>query len=165
MENNSRMRIIHIALLALLVALLTLGCSSISFDSALFSDDAWIAANGDSYSYIRSVQAADAESATLSFSGFYGKHSVWAFEAEGEAELALDLDLSAGLRGRFKVCFVTADKQVFMLESKPGLSSHILTLSAGKHYIVLVGDAAYGSARLRIKHAPEPLPYELRVLL
>jgi hypothetical protein len=154
-----------IALTALLVALLALGCSSISFDSALFSDDAWIAANGDSYSYIKSAQAADAETAKLGFSGFYGKHTVWAFESDGEAEIALDLDLSAGLKGRFKVCFVGADKRVLTLESKAGLSRHALTLSAGIQYIVVVGDAAYGCATLRIVHGQEPRPYEVHVYL
>lgn len=158
-------RIAGVAFLALLVALLTLACSSISFDSALFSDDAWIAANGDSYSYIRSARAADTETAELRFTGFYGKHTVWAFESEGEAEILLDIDLTEGLRGRFKVCFVAADKQVLTLETKAGSSRHALTLSEGTHHIVLVGDAAYGSATLRITPGPEPRPYEIHVRL
>jgi hypothetical protein len=165
MENNSIARIARIALPALFIALLALGCSSISFDSALFSDEAWIAANGDSYSYIRSAQVADTEKAELSFSGFYGKHTVWALESEGSAELTLDLDLSAGLRGRFKVCFVAADKRVLTLESKAGTSRHAITLSAGKHSIVLVGDAAYGSVTLGINHGQEARPYEVHVQL
>jgi len=47
MENNSCTRIAGIAFLALLVEQLTLCCNSISLNSALYSDDAWIAASGD----------------------------------------------------------------------------------------------------------------------
>jgi len=156
---------------ALLVAplfvfvLLTSGCNYPLFDSTLFSDDAWIASDGDSYRYYRLTQTADSTRAQLSFSGFYGKHSVWSIEATGETTIMLDLDISADLRGRYKVCFVAADKQVLSLESQPGRSSHALELAAGKHYIVLVGDAASGSITLHFYHDPEPRPYEIKILL
>jgi len=113
------------ALPPLFVALLGFACNSITFDSALYSDDAWIARNGDSFSYISKTQSSNTEEATVNFKGFYGKHSVWSFEADSSCELALDLILSSDLTGRYKVCFIAADGQVMALENSPGSSSHV----------------------------------------
>ncbi len=157
-----RLSIITMPALAATFALMA--CSSISFDSTLFSDNAWIARESDSYRYTRRTQTGGATEAEICFSGFYGKHSVWLIESLGRAELGLYIDIAAGLDGRYKVCFVGADGEVIELENTAGSSNHSLAMSHGKQYIVVVGDAAYGSVALRLLEGQEPRSYDIRVL-
>jgi len=150
---------------ALVASFAFLACGQISFDSALFSNDAWIAREGDSYSYIRHTQTVGEAEVKIGFTGFYGKQSLWALKSVGAADLGLNIDIAAGLRGHYKVCLVEALGRVTVLASARGSSSHTLALSPGTHYIVVVGDAAYGNVTLRLLEGPEPRPYEVRLLL
>jgi hypothetical protein len=159
MENRNpkleSLRFKPVAWLLVLALLVLLGaCNGISYDPALFSDDEWIAREGDTYSYVkRSMQfsvGGQARGLELSFSGFHGKHSVWMIDAAADTMVTAETVIAAGLKGQYKVCLVDPDKQVRILADRPGTLAHEIQLVPGRHYVVLVGMDASGALAMSL---------------
>jgi hypothetical protein len=150
MEDMMKTRIKVFPIPALVLGLMVIlgGCNGLSYDPALFSDDGWIAEEGDTYSYVkRSMQfSGDGQSRGLElvFSGFYGKHSVWMIDAAADATLSAEIDIADGLKGQYKVCLVDPDKQVRILAGPPCTLQPEIQLVPGRYYVVLVGMDASG---------------------
>ncbi|MGD9939542.1 MAG: hypothetical protein AB7T74_07055 [Clostridia bacterium] len=143
-------------LIMILGLMMILGaCTDLSYDPALFSDDEWIAKEGDTYSYVkRSKQfSGDGQSRglELAFSGFYGKHSVWMIDAATDAALIVEIDIAAGLKGQYKVCLVDPGRQVRILADRPGTLQQEIQLVSGRYYVVLVGMDASGSLAMSLE--------------
>jgi hypothetical protein len=153
------------AWLPLVGMLLLLGaCRGLAYDPALFSDDAWIATNGDTYSYVRcSVQHTNQDSGqvqtqglAIAFSGFYGKHSVWMIDTAVDAMVTADVDIAPGLVGQYKVCLVDTHRQVSILSSGAGKLSQDIQLGTGRYYVVLVGMDASGALSMSLSTTAGP---------
>jgi hypothetical protein len=129
-------------------------CNGLSYDPALFSDDEWIAKEGDTYSYVkRSMQfSGDGQSRglELALSGFYGKHTVWMVDVAATATLAVETDIANGLKGQYKVCLVDPNSQVSILADRTGTQQHGIQLVPGRYYVVLVGMDASGSLAMSL---------------
>ncbi|GAB1484897.1 hypothetical protein MASR2M78_37150 [Treponema sp.] len=142
--------------LALLFLCLLLGaCKGLSYDPSLYTDDLWIAKEGDTYSYLRRSTTHTGTELVLTFNGFYGKHTVWMIESEGNTVLKSDIEIAPTLRGQYKVCLVNPEKQVTVLAAGAGKLQGEVPLKAGKQYIVLVGLEASGAINVGLSLATD----------
>jgi len=126
------------------------GCVMNKYDADLFTDPAWIAREGDTYSYIRGHIERKPLELTLDFTGFYGKHTVWMVEAGETSFLTARINLEDNLKGLYKVCLITPDKQVLTLISEPGNYHLTIPLAPGKQFITLVGYQASGDLLMEL---------------
>lgn len=127
-------------------------CRSFGHGPALFGDDGFIAAEADSYSYVKRSFERTADGFSLGFSGFSGKHTLMLIEASSDCTVPLELSLSEDLRGAFKLCIVSPEGRVTVLADSPGPVSADLPLEAGRHRFTLVGYLASGRITVRHPH-------------
>jgi hypothetical protein len=126
------------------------GCVMNKYSDDLFTDEVWIAQEGDTYSYIRGDIEVKSLELTLDFTGFYGKHTVWVIEAGEESLLMARINLADTLRGLYKICLVTPGKQVIPLISEPGDHTLTIPLAPGRQVITLVGYQASGDMTMQL---------------
>jgi hypothetical protein len=141
---------------------LTFCCRSFGHDPALFDDESFIAAEADSYSYVRRTLEWTADGFSLGFSGFSGKDTIWLIDAEPGCTIPLELSLGEDIRGSFKICVVSPEGRVTTVADPGGSVSIELPLSAGRHRFTLVGYLASGSISVRVPDGLTTTRYAVR---
>lgn len=151
-----------LTILLLITALV--GCVMNKYSDDLFTDEVWIAREGDTYSYIRGSIELKPLELSLDFTGFYGKHTVWIIEAEEDSLLMARISLADTLRGLYKVCLVTPGKQVIPLITEPGDHTLNIPLTPGKQAITLVGYQASGEISIQLSPPSDIVAVTIRPL-
>lgn len=143
------MRFLGVLWILMMVAGLS-GCTHFNYDIDLYSDEEWIAGEGDTYSYVRRTMEITSGDLDLSFSGFYGKHTVWRIDASIDGVLPVDILIQGDLNGLYKICLISPDKEVTVAAQGAGSFYRNLPVSPGRQYITLVGHNASGKVVVRL---------------
>lgn len=86
MKNNIQ-RILYVVLLLTIT-----GCSQIrSYQNSIYNDDVKIANQGDNYTFKDRIGSAITNNLSLTFSGFYGKQTIWGIDAKEIHRIEVDI--------------------------------------------------------------------------
>lgn len=137
MRNNTF--IITVVLLFLIT-----GCSDVnSYQKSIFTDEAKISKQGDSYTFISRTGKMDENTLSLTFKGFYGKQTIW--EVNADEDSVVDLNITTIVNGgKFKICLINSIKEVFIISEDTQKENVVLNVPKGKYHISIVGSNAKG---------------------
>jgi|PlaIllAssembly_1097288.scaffolds.fasta_scaffold146281_2 hypothetical protein len=139
-----------VILLAVLLVLVSTGCSGVStYQKSIYSDDTKISNSADSYYFGDRIGGIQDNKLSLTFGSFYGKQTIWTLQAEQKSTINLDLEISVE-QGQFKVCSVNPDKQVSVISEGADNRNVSFDLPEGKSFIVIVGNNANGRINMII---------------
>lgn len=131
-----------------LVFVLITGCTNQNtYQKSIYNDDAKIATQGDSYTFIERIGEAKDARLELQFKGFSGKQTIWTIQSDNPETLHIEVDTS--LRsGNFKVVLLQADKSLGLVSEGIQSIEKAFQLQIGKSYLVIVGLSASGSVEI-----------------
>lgn len=131
-------------LLSILLALVLTGCSRIhDYQNSLYGDDAKIASQGDSYTFRERLGSVKGNTLDLTFSGFYGKQSIWKIDAVEDGSIDLDIKITMK-SGKFKLCLVDSKNNVSVITEGAGIKKLPVAILKGRSYLVVVGNNTSG---------------------
>ena len=134
----------------LLVVMAVSGCSKISaYQKSIYDDDTKIAAKADSYSFVKRTGKFYDDTLSIRFSSFTGKQTLWEMNAKEDGEVSLDYRVTL-TSGKFKICFITAEKEVITLTEATRSGTKSLSALKGKSYLSIVGNGADGSLEMKL---------------
>lgn len=119
------------------------------YQMSIYNDDAKIAKQGDSYTFANCVGDTDNTGASLEFSGFSGKQTLWEIETDSEGALTLDADVALK-SGEFKLCLVDPDGAITVLSEGEAVGEIPVAVAEGVSHIVMVGSSAKGQLEVTI---------------
>lgn len=126
------------------------GCAAGQDKQKLFDDDAAIAQDGDSYTFVHRTGSTDSDEAiALAYTDFSGVQTIWTMEVSAPSKVDLAFN-STVETGDFKVVLVTPDKAVFTLLSGTQQGAATQELKPGKYAVKLVGRNADGQFSLAL---------------
>ncbi len=138
-------------LLLLLAAAALSACGSPKVDmQAIYTDDAKIAAQGDSYTYQNRLGSVDtADQLDLEYQGFSGSDTIWSLEVNADSPLEVTCD-SRVSSGDFKAVLVTPEKTVEVICEGTQAGEKTFDLKAGSYALKLVGRQASGEVKIAL---------------
>ncbi|GIP49688.1 hypothetical protein D3C76_215650 [compost metagenome] len=142
-------------LLGLLCAVMLLailgGCSlATERQKQLYDDEAELAQEGDTFTYVKRVGDTSNESNTVSFSSFYGMETIWFIHAsaKGKVNFIHQQEIDGG---RFKLVAIGPDREVTTLAEGTSEGKMELKVSPGTYRIKFVGNNAKGRVKTEIQ--------------
>jgi len=143
-------RNIRIASCILLVLALA-GCSRIhAYQKSMYDDNAKIASQGDSYTFRDRIGSVKENILSLTFSGFYGKQSIWRVDAEEDGSVDADIKITMK-SGKFKLCLIDNENKVSVITEGVGINKLSVPIKKGRNYLVIVGNNAAGEVRASLQ--------------
>ena len=127
-----------------LALLMLAACSNAgAYQKSVYGDDGKISAQGDSYTFANRVGSTDDTGASLEFSGFSGKQTLWDIDAAKAGTITLEVE--AGIKsGKFKLCLIGPDDIVSIIAEGSVTDTIAVAVDKGASRIVMVGSNAKG---------------------
>lgn len=123
-----------------------------SQQAAIYDDDARIADNVNSHTFVNFRGGVDLEGGEveLGFTGFTGKYTLWTLYADGEADATLNGEIAVGSEP-YRLVMVTPEDDVVELLEGSGTLDEQLELADGRTRIIMLGKGAAGSVSLKLE--------------
>lgn len=131
--------------------LIIAGCSQMnSYQSSLYNDNSKIASQGDSYTFRDRIGSTRSDNLSLTFSGFYGKQTIWRMDA---IEIgSINLDVRTILKGgKFKICLVNTNKEVSVIAEGQNSKNVSISIPTGRSALVIIGNNADGEVNISLR--------------
>lgn len=140
-------KILVLSTIVLSAVLLLAGCFSFSTGAlntqkSIYTDDAAIAAQGDSYNASYSWSQSGSQSA-MEYSTFTGSMTRYLLFANGEGQVKFEYDATVS-KGKFKLVVISEDGQVTTVFEGTDKGTKTIDIPGGKNLLKLVGDEASG---------------------
>ncbi|MDU4698268.1 MULTISPECIES: hypothetical protein [Paenibacillus] len=134
----------------LLISVLS-GCSMASErQKQLYDNEAELAQEGDTFTYVKRASAINNAVTTISFSTFYGMETIWYIHASAEGKVTF-LHQQEIDSGRFKMVAIAPDSQVTTLAEGSSEGQMELKVNPGTYRIKFVGNDAKGRVKTEIQ--------------
>ncbi len=121
------------------------------YERQQMSDAHWIAQEGDTYTFGRREGKVLSDSATLRFSRFFGKETLWTLEVTKEGYLHIACSIISR-HGPFEVVLVQQATSQVIRVAKLGTSEKRCYLEKGTYLIKILGHDASGSVKMALSY-------------
>ncbi len=121
------------------------------YERQQLSDTHWIAQEGDTYTFARREGSVLPDSATLRFSRFFGKETLWTVEVERQGYLHIAYSIISG-QGPFEVVLVQKATDQVIRVAKLGTAEKRFYLEKGTYLVKILGYDASGSVTMALSY-------------
>lgn len=152
MKNKRWTYVTVIAFLTLMSCSLNICGYRQGYEREQLGDTDWIAQAGDSYTFWRRNGTVTPHGASLQFSRFFGKETLWTLEVKKEGYLSIACTINSS-QGPFEVVLVhTSTKKVIRIANQQGRVERRYYLEKGIYTIKILGYNASGSVGVTLNH-------------
>lgn len=134
----------------MILAMVLSGCKASEYQKSIYTDNAKIGRDIDSYSYKNSSSNSKDLEINKKFGSFTGMETVWIIDAKEET--TVDIEFSSKLTsGLFKTVLVAPHSEVTNVFEQQKSGKATLQVQRGKNRIKIIGKEAVGEVSLSIK--------------
>ncbi|MDT4761723.1 hypothetical protein [Sphaerochaeta sp. PS] len=163
MKNRGRAYIVAFAFLTMMSCSLNICGYRQGYEREQLNDTQWITQAGDSYTFSRREGTVLPNSATLRFSRFFGKETLWTVKVQQAGSLHIGLSIISP-QGPFEVVMVeTETKRLIRIAQHLGSSENTYHLEKGIYCIKILGYDASGTVAISLR-APHGMVCEVSTM-
>ena len=114
----------------------------------VYNDDAWIAAQGDTYTYSFQAKSSSGQQMAMKFN-MSGMETLWDVEVSTKSKVTFEYDLTVS-SGDFKIVLIGPEKEVQTLVEGTDSGKVTKALEAGTYRLKVVGRKAKGALQFEV---------------